>query len=241
MLGKCAHQMICIEAFIFSIWKCCRKQRFLWSSGTRSLKLLLPDYKMAEKPKIIFVLGGPGAGKGTQCSKIVKTFNFEHISAGDLLRAERARAGSEYGQLIEDCMKKGCIVPVEVTCALIETAMSKSSNDKFLIDGFPRNQDNLDGWNRQMAHKVDFQFVLFFNCPDEVCINRCMSRGMSGSGRPDDNIDTLRMRLQNYRTDSIPIIDYFKGLDKVIEIKADISAEDIFDYVKGVFHKYGFQ
>lgn len=112
----------------------------------------------SEKPKVVFVLGGPGAGKGTQCSKIVDRFQFTHLSAGDLLREERAREGSEFGQLIEDYIRNGKIVPVEVTCSLLENAMKSSGKSRFLIDGFPRNQDNLDGWNRQMDGKADMQF-----------------------------------------------------------------------------------
>ena len=53
------------------------------------------------KPNVIFVTGGPGAGKGTQCSKIVENFGYVHLSAGDLLRAERRSEGSQYGELIE--------------------------------------------------------------------------------------------------------------------------------------------
>lgn len=83
--------------------------------------------KMASaKPKVVFVLGAPGSGKGTQCSKIVENFGYVHLSAGDLLREERARADSQYGTLIEDCIKNGKIVPVEITCSLLENAMIKS-------------------------------------------------------------------------------------------------------------------
>jgi UMP-CMP kinase len=71
-------------------------------------------------PNVIFVLGGPGAGKGTQCAKIVQNFGYVHLSAGDLLRAERQRAGSKVGEEIEDHIRKGTIVPVEITCTLIE-------------------------------------------------------------------------------------------------------------------------
>ncbi|XP_015256668.1 PREDICTED: UMP-CMP kinase-like [Cyprinodon variegatus] len=71
------------------------------------------------KPKVIFVLGGPGAGKGTQCSKIVEAYSYTHLSAGDLLRAERGREGSEYGQLIDTYIKEGKIVPVEITISLL--------------------------------------------------------------------------------------------------------------------------
>lgn len=79
----------------------------------------------SEKPKIVFVLGAPGAGKGTQCTKIVEEFGFVHLSAGDLLREERQREGSEFGELIEGCIRDGTIVPVEVTCALLENTMNK--------------------------------------------------------------------------------------------------------------------
>lgn len=67
-----------------------------------------------------------GAGKGTQCEKIVKSYGFTHLSAGDLLREERAREGSQFGTLIEDCITNGKIVPVEITCSLLENAMVKT-------------------------------------------------------------------------------------------------------------------
>lgn len=67
-----------------------------------------------------------GAGKGTQCEKIVKSYGFTHLSAGDLLREERAREGSEFGSLIEEYITNGKIVPVEITCSLLENAMIKT-------------------------------------------------------------------------------------------------------------------
>ncbi len=96
-------------------------------------------------PTVIFVPGQPGSGKGTQSANIVKDFEFVHLSAGDLLRAERS-SGSKESALIESYIKDGRIVPVEVTCALLEKAMNNSGKSKFLIDGFPRNADNLEGW-----------------------------------------------------------------------------------------------
>ena len=120
-------------------------------------------------PKVVFVLGAPGAGKGTQCRNIVDNFGFTHLSAGDLLREERSNPKSEYGELIETCIREGKIVPVDITCSLLERAIFQSSNGKFLIDGFPRNKDNLDGWTRRMANKVQLLFVLFFDCSLEVC------------------------------------------------------------------------
>jgi hypothetical protein len=88
---------------------------------------------------VIFVLGGPGAGKGTQCAYLVSDYGFKHLSAGDLLREEQDRPGSEFGEMIKNYIKEGTIVPLEVTIQLLENAM-KATMDKenktlFLIDG----------------------------------------------------------------------------------------------------------
>jgi UMP-CMP kinase len=86
-------------------------------------------------------LGGPGAGKGTQCQNLVRDYGFIHLSAGDLLREERKREGSQYGELINHYIKEGLIVPMEITVSLLEAAMIKSGKHRFLIDGFPRKMD----------------------------------------------------------------------------------------------------
>lgn len=88
---------------------------------------------------VLFVLGGPGAGKGTQCAKLVKDYGFKHLSAGDLLREEQDRPGSEFGDMIKSYIKEGTIVPMEVTVQLLEnamkSAMEKEGKKGFLIDG----------------------------------------------------------------------------------------------------------
>ena len=92
-----------------------------------------------EEVTVIFVLGGPGAGKGTQCAKLVSDYGFKHLSAGDLLREEQDRPGSEFGEMIKSYIKEGTIVPMEVTVQLLENAMKatmeKENNKMFLIDG----------------------------------------------------------------------------------------------------------
>lgn len=94
----------------------------------------------ADKVTVIFVLGGPGAGKGTQCTKLVSDYGFKHLSAGDLLREEQDRPGSEFGEMIKSYIKEGTIVPMEVTIQLLENAMKTSMDGEnkkglFLIDG----------------------------------------------------------------------------------------------------------
>lgn len=114
---------------------------------------------MTRKPEVLFILGGPGSGKGTLCRYIVERYGYVHLSAGDLLREERAKPGSQYGELIETHIKNGTIVAVEITCSLLDRAMRTSDNphNRFLIDGFPRNQDNLDGWNKVYSLQYAFE------------------------------------------------------------------------------------
>ncbi|XP_052866911.1 UMP-CMP kinase [Anopheles cruzii] len=192
------------------------------------------------KPKVVFVLGPPGSGKGTQCEKIVAKYGYTHLSAGDLLREERNREGSEYGQLIEDNIRNGRIVPVEITCSLLENAMNKTQeatgNDRFLVDGFPRNEDNLQGWTKKMADKVDLQFVLFFECSEQQCTDRCLKRGES-SGRSDDNADSLKKRFNTYINDSVPIIKHYDQQQLVKKIDAGVGPDAVFESVKAAFEQ----
>lgn len=114
-----------------------------------SSKLQLFTMSEIQKFEVLFILGGPGAGKGTLCRNINEKYGYVHLSAGDLLREERMNSNSKYGELIENYIKDGKIVPVAITCSLLDRAMqmTDSPHKRFLIDGFPRNQDNIDGWN----------------------------------------------------------------------------------------------
>ena len=100
--------------------------------------------------QVVFVLGGPGSGKGTNCSKIVELFGYVHLSAGDLLREER-NSGSELADMINTFIAEGKIVPAEITVRLLRAAMEKSGKTSFLVDGFPRDMDNLKCWEDTMG------------------------------------------------------------------------------------------
>ncbi|XP_055258167.1 UMP-CMP kinase isoform X2 [Moschus berezovskii] len=195
------------------------------------------------KPQVVFVLGGPGAGKGTQCARIVEKYGYTHLSAGELLRDERKNPDSQYGELIEKYIKDGKIVPVEITISLLrremdQTMAASAQKNKFLIDGFPRNQDNLQGWNKTMDGKADVSFVLFFDCNNEICIERCLERGKS-SGRSDDNRESLEKRIQTYLQSTKPIIDLYEEMGKVKKIDASKSVDEVFDEVVKIFDKEG--
>lgn len=183
------------------------------------------------KPVVVFVLGGPGAGKGTQCEKIVQTFGFVHFSAGDLLREER-KSGSSDGDLIETYIRHGKIVPVEITINLIKKAMEKSVKKRFVIDGFPRNEDNYEGWERHMQGVADVKFVLYLECPVDVCLERAMRRGQ---GRADDNIESFRKRIATHVNETMPIVERYEQLGLLRTVSSVPSAEEVFEEVKKQF------
>lgn len=106
-------------------------------------KPLIPIVHTITRVRLLTV-GGPGSGKGTQCAKLVKDWDFVHLSAGELLRSEQEREGSQYGALIKKFIQEGEIVPMEVTIGLLQNAMLgyvRKDRRKFLIDGFPRKMD----------------------------------------------------------------------------------------------------
>ncbi|XP_030512018.2 UMP-CMP kinase 3-like isoform X3 [Rhodamnia argentea] len=182
-----------------------------------------------KKPTVVFVLGGPGSGKGTQCANIVQHFGFTHLSAGDLLRAE-IKSGSENGTMIQNMIKEGKIVPSEVTIKLLQKAMQESGNDKFLIDGFPRNEENRAAF--EAVTKIEPKFVLFFDCSEEEMERRLLNRNQ---GREDDNIETIRKRFKVFLESSLPVIEHYNAKGKVRKIDAGKPVEEVFEDVKIIF------
>ena len=169
------------------------------------------------------------AGKGTQCTNIVNDHGFVHLSAGELLRAHM-KSGSPDGNMVAEMIKQGQIVPSEVTVNLLLKAMEESGKTKFLIDGFPRNKENRDAWEKTAGYDCDF--VLFFDCPEAVMEKRLLGRN---EGRTDDNIETIKKRFHTFIESSMPVIDYYKGIDKVRSVDSDQSPDDVYKQTKDFF------
>ncbi|KAL9603371.1 MAG: hypothetical protein Q9219_001233 [cf. Caloplaca sp. 3 TL-2023] len=187
---------------------------------------------------VIFVLGGPGAGKGTQCANLVRDYGFRHLSAGDLLRKEQDRPDSEFGSMIKEYIADGKIVPMEVTVQLLENAMTDHINSRgqeegaegarFLIDGFPRKMDQALKFEASVCPS---QFTLFFDCPETVLQQRLLNRGKT-SGRADDNAESIKKRFRTFVETSMPVVDYFRGEGKVEQVEAIEGPEEVYEVVK---------
>ena len=100
----------------------------------------------------------------------------------------------------------------------------------FLLDGFPRNQENIDSWNKKMAPYCSTEFLLFFDCDKQKMQERMEERSKT-SGRSDDNPETIKKRLDTFEQQTKPIIDYFTKQKKVVRIDADGQIDEIFDRV----------
>lgn len=181
---------------------------------------------------VAFVLGGPGSGKGTQSSKLVEEFGVVHLSAGDLLRAHM-KSGSPEGEMVANMIAQGQIVPSHVTVGLLKNAMVSSGKQHFLIDGFPRNEENRSAFEIQTG--IDPKFVLFFDCPESVMEQRLLGRN---EGRTDDNIDTIRKRFRVFLDQTLPVVEYYQKKGRVARINADRCPEDVYMEVRRSFLEF---
>lgn len=189
-----------------------------------------------KKPTVLFVLGGPGVGKGTQCAKIVESFSaWAHISAGDCLRAERNNPESKDGEIINTNIKEGKIVPVAITVKLLQKAMAAAEGKTcFLIDGYPRNLDNVTGWEENVGDQAKVAGVLFYTATEDELEKRLLGRGQ---GRDDDNIEAIKKRFVTYTNDTMPIVEMYKGKGQLISIDGMASVDDVWASTKKAIEK----
>jgi UMP-CMP kinase len=186
--------------------------------------------------EVVFVLGKPGSGKETVCKKIEEEFGYVHFSGGELLRQERRKADSPYKDCIDEHFRKGLFIPPHITCSVMETAVSNSKSRKFLFDAFPICMHNLEAWNKgDLSKNVTLRFVLFLDCPQEVCERRILQRGAAGSGRDDDVKEKLENRFKLYEKETFPVVEYFERQKLLRKVDTDKSPEEVYQEVRRVF------
>uniref|UniRef100_A0A8V1AEX8 Adenylate kinase isoenzyme 1 n=1 Tax=Gallus gallus TaxID=9031 RepID=A0A8V1AEX8_CHICK len=178
--------------------------------------------------KIIFVVGGPGSGKGTQCEKIVHKYGYTHLSTGDLLRAE-VSSGSERGKKLQAIMEKGELVPLDTVLDMLRDAMlAKADTSKgFLIDGYPREVKQGEEFEKKIAPPT---LLLYVDAGKETMVKRLLKRGET-SGRVDDNEETIKKRLETYYKATEPVIAFYKGRGIVRQLNAEGTVDEVFQQV----------
>ncbi len=207
---------------------------------------------------ILVFLGPPGAGKGTQAKLLSQRMGFLHLSTGDLLR-EAVKNQTPLGKKAKEYMDKGELVPDELIVQLIEETMPKDGN--VILDGFPRTVNQalaLEEMLRVKGEKISK--VLFFDVPDDVIIDRLSGRrvcskcgavyhvkynppkvegvcdlcGGSLVQRDDDREEVVRKRLEVYRKQTQPLIEFYQERGIIYKLDAGKGVEELFEEVKGL-------
>jgi len=181
----------------------------------------------------VVIFGAPGSGKGTQSETIVKKYELNHISTGDVLRAE-IKNGTDLGKTAQGFIDQGQLIPDELMVSILASVLDSFVDSKGVIfDGFPRTIPQAEALKvmlEERGQKVDV--MLDLDVPEEELMIRLIRRGQI-SGRADDNEETIKKRLAVYHTQTSPLKDfyktegsyrYIKGYGELDRISADIFA-----------------
>jgi adenylate kinase len=186
----------------------------------------------------IILFGPPGAGKGTQAKFITEKYNLGHISTGDILRSE-IKNGSTLGAQAKSIMEAGGLVGDDIIVQILEKYISQNSTkfDGFLFDGFPRNLVQcyiLEG----MMSKLNtlLSVLISLDVPQEESVRRLLERAKI-EGRADDTQEVIKNRLKEYENKTLPVIKFYKEVNKAVSIKGIGSIEEITGLITAEINK----
>jgi len=202
----------------------------------------------------IVLLGAPGAGKGTQCKRIVDRYGLLHLSSGDILRKERVE-GTELGKKAKSYMDSGALVPDKLIVKMMAGAINKAPEAGYVLDGFPRTVEQAKELDNLMmasdGQKIDA--VLNLTIDDQVVLQRMTGRrscpkcgavyhienlkpkleGLcdnDGAGliqRSDDCLEVVANRLKTYHRQTKPVVDYYRKYNIVYDIDANSDVDEV--------------
>lgn len=181
-------------------------------------------------PNVVFVIGGPGSGKGTMCELASIQLGWVHLSTGELIRAELESGGPQAAS-INKYVEAGELVPNEMFVTLLKEKMEKITRTtgkcNFLLDGFPRSLNNMEGWYEIFGRDAILPAMLYFECPYEELEKRILGRAKY-SGRSDDNIKSMKLRFDTYKAETLPTVEFFKDKNKCVEIDSGKDREAVY-------------
>ena len=176
----------------------------------------------------IVIFGAPGSGKGTQSERIVEKYGINHISTGDVLRAE-IKNGTELGKTAKGYIDQGQLIPDELMIDILASVFDSFKDSKGVIfDGFPRTSAQAEALKKMLAERgQDVSVMVDLDVPEEELMVRLIKRGKD-SGRADDNEETIKKRLHVYHSQTAPLIDWYKNEKKYQHINGLGTMEGIF-------------
>lgn len=183
----------------------------------------------------IVIFGAPGSGKGTQSERIVEKYGINHISTGDVLRAE-IKNGTELGKTAKSYIDQGQLIPDALMIDILASVFDSFEDSKGVIfDGFPRTIAQAEALKNMLAERnQEVSVMLDLEVPEEELMTRLIKRGQE-SGRADDNEETIKKRLVVYHSQTSPLIDWYKKEGKYHHINGLGTMDGIFaDICKGI-------
>ena len=176
----------------------------------------------------IVIFGAPGSGKGTQSERIVEKYGINHISTGDVLRAE-IKNGTELGKTAKGYIDQGQLIPDELMIDILASVFDSLKDSKGVIfDGFPRTIAQAEALKKMLAERgQDVSVMVDLEVPEDELMVRLIKRGKD-SGRADDNEETIKKRLHVYHSQTAPLIDWYKNEKKYQHINGLGTMEGIF-------------
>jgi adenylate kinase len=186
----------------------------------------------------VLLIGPPGAGKGTQATRIAAHFDLVRIATGDLLRQEVA-SGSELGRTAEAYIDRGDLVPDEVVIAMTrERVVQANTEGGYILDGYPRTLVQAEAAYRwAKARGVPFDLALFFEIGTDELLARLAGRARE-EGRSDDTEETVRHRLEVFQSQTYPLLDYYRRRGILVRIDAVGPVDAITEQILAVLHWY---
>ena len=177
--------------------------------------------------KNIVIFGAPGSGKGTQSELLMQKYGFKHISTGDVLRAE-IKNGTELGKTAQGFIDNGQLIPDSLMIDILARVYdSLCPCEGLIFDGFPRTIPQAEALKVMLAERgTDVAAMLELSVPDEMLMERLINRGKV-SGRADDNEETIKKRLDVYKSQTAPLIDWYEKEGKRNSVKGYGTLEEI--------------
>lgn len=176
----------------------------------------------------LVLFGPPGAGKGTQATRLVEKYHLVHLSTGDIFRSN-IKEGTDLGLLAKSYIDKGALVPDEVTIGMLEAEVNSNSNAKgFIFDGFPRTSAQAQALDAFLSSKgTEVSSMLALEVDENELITRLIERGKS-SGRADDqDAEIIKNRIRVYENETAVLKTYYANQSKFFGIEGVGSIESI--------------
>jgi adenylate kinase len=180
----------------------------------------------------VLLLGPQGSGKGTQAKRISETHGLPHIATGDILRAAMAE-GTELGRKVKPIYDSGQLVPDDLMIGIIRERLAEDDTEHgFILDGFPRTlaqAEALDHMLREIGKELSVVFVL--QLPEAVTVERLLKRAQI-EGRKDDTPEAIAKRLELYRRETEPLVEWYRARSNVAPIHAERSIDEVFEEIQ---------